>query len=694
METPREFSKSASAKRREILVVAIYISEVKIAVATVDGIAEYGTRFNDGLNVLNAPNSWGKSTLMQAVMYALGLEGSQTASRRSPLGPAMTTVVETVSGRRAVIESYVTLTLRNSGGSYLRVRRWGYNEDVKRDLLQVWQADREELLDESSRVDMFVRESGSTTSKVGFHRLLADFVGWTLPMVPNFNGSETRLYLEVLFPLFYIEQKFGWSGIAPRIPTHYGIRDPLRRGVEFVLGLHTLVRLRQVEALREEEALISREWSSFVNRVLGATQAENFRVKNLSERCTGRTQRRPTVVEASLSGNWVGLEAAEDFWKSRLEELQGLNVTAGERTELTRAELAQAEREVQRLGAATRNLYEQLILSRSDQEAIEARLLSVEEDKKRLRDVKRIERLGGELELPLLAEGRCPTCSQAVDVREVATETVSSVDENIALLDAERLTLQAMLGSAIRRFDEVNTSVSASEVALSEARDRVRLLRDELVGSSNAPSIAEVQERLALDARLRALSRVRDIVGAVDEELDDLAGRLDDLRARRAAFDASTMDAEDENTMRRFKESFQRQLASYNLRSLSPESVSIDDKTLLPVNDGFELTFDVAMGMSASDTIRTKWAYYTALMEIGMSSSRGHHLGILMLDEPRQQETDRSSLASFLRRLREDSGIAQIIYATSEDPEILDGLLAEIPHTRIVATGPHLIDFR
>ncbi|AYF28835.1 hypothetical protein CSH63_15495 [Micromonospora tulbaghiae] len=333
-------------------------------------------------------------------------------------------------------------------------------------------------------------------------------------------------------------------------------------------------------------------------------------------------------------------------------------------------------------------------MSQGDADAISARLASMDEDKKRLRDVKRIERLGGEMELPLLAEGRCPTCSQEVDGRDVATETVSSVEENISLLDAERVTLLSMQSSAAQRTNDITRSIAAAEAALSEARDRVRLLRDELVGPSNAPSVAEVQERLSLESRLRAAGRVSAIVGAVNEELDELAVRLDDLRVRRANADSGEVDEQDRKTLRQFRSSFQEQLAAYNLRSLSPEAVSIDEKTLLPVNDGFELTFDVAMGISASDTIRTKWAYYTALMETAQRVSEGRHLGLLMLDEPRQQETDRPSLAAFLQRLRDDSQLAQIVYATSEDPKVLDQLLVGVPYNNLPADGRHLIDFR
>jgi hypothetical protein len=100
-------------------------------------------------------------------------------------------------------------------------------------------------------------------------------------------------------------------------------------------------------------------------------------------------------------------------------------------------------------------------------------------------------------------------------------------------------------------------------------------------------------------------------------------------------------------TLNAFRRSFREQIEAYGLRSVKPNTVTIDERTLLPVADGFELSFDVELGFSASDTIRTKWAYHTALFETASGHARGHHLGLMALDEPRQQKTDHRSLAAF-----------------------------------------------
>jgi hypothetical protein len=603
----------------------------------------------------------------------------------------MTQAVDTQRGRQAVLESSATVTLVNDRGRYLRVKRWAVSLDIERTLVHVWISDSKDGLASAPRRDMFVRERRSTTSDLGFHRLLEEFIGWSLPRVPNYADGETPLYLEILFPLFYIEQKFGWSGVAPRIPTHYGIRDPLRRAVEYVLGLSTLARIRALEALRQEEASITRDWTEVVARASETASAESFRVSMLAMAPTGSSRRRNAILEANDGKRWIPLSSAEGVWRARLRSLSTEVTLAGDRTTQSRGELDNVERDVRRIGASLRGLREELSLSRADLDGVASRLSQVENDRHRLQDILRIRTLGGELELPLVSEGRCPTCQQDLDGRLVESGAVSSVEDNIQLLDAERTTLLSMRAAASDRDINLSRAVSAAEEQLMDARSRVRLIRDELVGPSNAPSLAEVQERLHIENRLLSAERAGAVVASADEKLDELAERLDDVRARRAQLNGDSNDSQDARILGVFRNSFQEQLEAYGLRSLSPDEVTIDDRTLLPVNDGFELSFDVAMGISASDAIRTKWAYHTALLETASTLQQGRHIGFLILDEPRQQETDRRSLAAFLQRLRLDLGLGQVIYATSEESTMLDDLLREIPHTRLRSGGGHLI---
>lgn len=670
--------------------MTIQFLKVELTAETTAGTAHYETEFKPGLNVLNASNTWGKSTLMQSIVFALGLEGSFTTSRRVPLGPAMTQHIDTAQGRTTIVASHVTLTLANDRGQLMRVRRWAVSDDVRPDLMQVWLAEDVAGLDGAVRQDMFVGNR-SVLSQVGFHRQLEHFLGWNLPLVPNHSGSQTKLYAETLWPLSYIEQKHGWSGLSPRVPTHYGLRNPLRRAVEFTLGLTTLSRLTQLDALKEEEAAVGREWGTAVGRAVDAAAAEGFRVSFLDERPVTQEQRRRSVLEVSIAQAWLTGDAAEREWTRALEQSAEIPPLAGERTPEARQALLQAERDVRRLAARVRDVREQLALAEADQDALVARLASVEADKRRLQDIQRLQSLGSDLGISLISTSLCPTCSQNVDDRDAVSGIASSIGENLRLIEGERSTLLSLQAASIERTKILELTSSALESDLAGSRETVRLSKDELLGPSNAPSVSVLQQRLQLQARLRALTRVDALRLDIEEQLDELAGRLADVRRRRAALAAGGADSNDARLLSSFRRSFQEQLGEYQLRSVRPAEVTIDEDSLLPVSEGFELTFDLSTGVSASDMIRTKWAYLLALNEAAASGASGNRSGIMMLDEPRQQETQHTSLRAFLRRLSANAGITQTIYATSEDPAVLVDLLSGLEVYQLAHSGEHLL---
>jgi len=673
--------------------VTLQLVDITLDVLTSNGPLRYTTRFGPGLNVLAAPNTYGKSTLSQSIVFALGLEGMLSASHAPPLGPAMMTVADLPGHHRAgVIESSVTLTCRNSVGRYLRTRRNAVGGGVSTRLIQTWAADSEAELATVNRIDTYVRMSGSAVQELGFHYVLAEFLGWSLPQVPQYRGGESPLYLETLFPLFYVEQKNGWGGVTPRMPTYLGVRDVLQRSVEYVLGLSTLDRLRTLNALKEELADVRVAWAAAADRALAGAQAENLRAST-SRTVTGRALRQPIHVEADLEGTWIALSTALAQWSDRLATLEDSRiVTAGERTSQSRLDLAEAERAVSRTGAQLRTYSEQTAYVQADIDALSARLESVEADRRRLQDLKRIRELGSDLGVPVLSDDLCPTCLQELDHRHVSTGEVATVEATLSLGDAERTTLLDMRTVAERRLDDLTRARDALSQQLDFSRGQVRLLRDELVTESAAPSLVEVREQLWLRDRIDGAHRVEALVGASDEELDALAERHDDLRAKIKALEDQPASEQDMQIVADFNRRFRNQLSRYGLVSLPVDQISIDPNTLMPTDDGVELRFDIAVGMSASDTIRTKWAYYVALMETATRTGTGHHAGLLVFDEPRQQETALSSLTALITELGTAAQQGnQILYATSGDQAELNSALADVPHDRLPAPGNHLL---
>jgi hypothetical protein len=53
---------------------------------------------------------------------------------------------------------------------------------------------------------------------------------------------------------------------------------------------------------------------------------------------------------------------------------------------------------------------------------------------------------------------------------------------------------------------------------------------------------------------------------------------------------------------------------------------------------------------------------------------------VLVFDEPRQQSTKEVSFAALLRRAARDAANRQVIFATSEELDSLQEMLADVPH--------------
>jgi predicted nucleic acid-binding Zn-ribbon protein len=503
---------------------------VELYVRASAGELGYRVRFGPGLNVLAAPNTWGKSTLLQSMVYGLGLEGMLSASRRLPLGESMSRVVEVGDTRSPVVESSVTLTIANDRGEYLRARRYAISAQFARTLVQTWRAASEEGLERAPQVDLIVREGRRSLPRARIPQGFSDFLGWQLPTVPDYAGGETLLYLELLFPLFYVEQKFGWSGVAPRIPTYLRIRDPLRRSVEYVLGLSTLERIKARNALREESATLRRQWIQAVMRARESVATRGWRLANVTDEPTPLDRRMQMIVEVEIEEQFVALSSATETWREEARSISEVVPRAGDRTERSQKELRAVEHSIRSVGATLRAAQEEASLARADLDAVEARTAEVEADRRRLMDLRRLRTLGSMLDLAILTQAQCPTCEQELDGRAVATGIANSVEDNVALADAERQTLLDLRATVASRLENAERSVRLAEEQLTESRNRARLLRDELAGPSNAPSYVEVQHQLHLRERLAAGDSVLSTIAAVNDELDELAERYDDVR--------------------------------------------------------------------------------------------------------------------------------------------------------------------
>jgi len=216
--------------------------------------------------------------------------------------------------------------------------------------------------------------------------------------------------------------------------------------------------------------------------------------------------------------------------------------------------------------------------------------------------------------------------------------------------------------------------LAALREEIQRLRSSIRAIAETLISPGDSASVAEIQARIRLEDRVEQQAG---IVARIDDLLNSFAGLADEwskIEIAKAELPRGNLSQSDEEKFARLQQLIREQLVEYGMTSIDPEEIGLDRNTYRPTHKGFLLSFD----LSASDLIRTIWAYTSGLLEVS-TEFKTNHLGLLVLDEPKQQDTASESLAAFFRRLaRSSSRDQQVLVATSEPSSSLANMVRDL----------------
>ncbi len=646
--------------------MSLRLRQLHLRIQTRDGL--YGTRlaFGEGLTILRAENNMGKSTCIQAIVYALGLEKMLGPTMDIPLPHAMTSYIENGIPELPVLESEVLLEIENARGEILTIQRGVVSERDTR-LISTWEGAKLSEPDGAFRhQDYFVRDPGSATREAGFATRLAMFLGWELPTVSRYNGSECPLYLETIFPLFLVEQKHGWAGIQSNLPTFFGIREMGKRALEFVLNLDASrladTRLR----IQQEESTARTEWQRLLSQLTGTLRSANARATGLPQQPT--SQWPPAVypqLEVFRAHEWLNAAAAKEADQLELAELESEPIpTVGESAESLTTTLSTARTRLSELESAAALLLQDIETEQQQLQSVGLRLSSLHDDLGRNQDAEKLREFGA-ISSWRINEGICPTCHQHVTdslLPQDLAATSMSLAENIVFIRSQIGTFERLSQNSKQLIERKSTELAALRNDINEVRSQIRAARQSLLSPNASPSIEAVRRRVEVESRLRVLAQTTEDFETYLDSFSTLAISWQQITERKRQLPEDGHSATDREKLRTFEQLMHQQLREFGFSSLNPDSISLSEDTYRPTREGFNLGFD----LSASDNIRLIWAYLEGLLELSARFEL-HHPNLLILDEPRQQETAQLSFVELLRRAS-TSGTRnqQVIFATSE----------------------------
>jgi hypothetical protein len=610
---------------------------LRLRVVTTDGPFGVDVRFDSGLVILRADNTSGKSTCTQAIVWALGLEGMYGPAKASPLTPAVLSALIDPDTNRTipVVESSVFLELENDQSEVLTTRRWIKHERASTDLIQTWAGPaltQPEL--SAKQQDYYVRLPGAAQAPAGFHTMLARFLGWQLPTVLRNDGTETPLYLECIFPTAFVEQKRGWSGLFAVMPWHLRIPEMATRAIEYVLSLEAYETARRNREYRAGIEQLGKEWSDLVTALRQRVADMGANMQGVPAHPTADWP-PPVPVRVFVAGTEKEQPLTDVLTALRAElrelsegELPTVSAISAQATE----DLTTAEDRLRVVGAVATQTLDEVALAEDQRSSLVAREEALKIDLQRYSDLRRLRELGSDLPA-LLTGNECPTCHQEVPdslLSRLELPLPMGAEANVSLIREQLKTFEAMRKELDRDIEASRRRLTAIRAESLEIRSHIRALRRTLVSDDRQPAAATIERRIRLADRIERLEVLeRDLSGFLDR-LAMLAQRAKELATRRPEI-AEALSPTDNARISQLERRFIQQLQDYGFASYPVETVTLSRVRYTPEHENVELSY----GLSASDLIRSIWAYLIGLLEECAGGDRPHP-GFLLFDEPRQ----------------------------------------------------------
>lgn len=654
---------------------------------TSEGLYGADIPFSNGLNVLWADNTKGKSTCMQGMLYALGLEKMLSPRREVPLPHAMTSYLLTDDKKRVdVLESSISLEIENGDGQVITVNRAVKATTDPRLITVDFGPALTQSTSDFARRNFFVLDAGAAQREDGFHFFLEQFLNWQLPMVRRYEAAETKLYLETVFPLFWVEQKFGWSAIPAAIPTYMRIREVHKRAVEFILDLDVYRIELQRERLEAKLATNKTDWIATREELARFTNEDGGRLAIVSDKPIADSETLARgYIEVAVGTDWIPLDTLTSQYRSMAADLRETPVPAvNEVADENLEKLNEVSAQVDQLNAQKIAIHGKQQLKAVDIRSLESRINALDEDLKKNLDVQKLQNYSGTIET--LTPDHCPTCEQILSDALLSQESLSAVmpiADNIEYIRSQKKMFENILLREVAQEKDRSDSLGAVNRKIADYYAEIRSLRAEAISPGSIPSAVAIEERIQAEAKVRDLEGLQKLFKSGIERLSVLQREYVKLLSDQNNLPKEKLSRPDRNKLDALTKLLREQTADFGFTTFSPSELSLSEDSYRPEKEGYEIGFET----SASDAIRLKWAYQLSLLELA-STHQINHPKLLIFDEPRQQSSSKVSFEGLLKRASDaKKHDQQVIFSTSEDLEMLQKITQSLDCEEVIFAG-------
>lgn len=619
------------------------IDRVRIEVQTEEGLYGVDEKFEAGLNLLESEdNTCGKSSILEAIYYGLGFEEIVGGKGEKVLTSVYKTYLEHDDKKLDVLESKIYLQISN-GNEVVTLYRVAKMQNRDTRLISVYHADMDKMGEATLIEDTYVHMSNSAVNNQGFHRFLERFMHLELPKVPATDGTQRKLYLQLLFSSMFIEQKHGWADLFSGMPI-LGIKDSKKRVLEFVMNLDTLSNEKKKEQLKLEEARIKKEWDILVKEIILACTRETCDL-------VGMPMKPSILTTMNLNGIHIlkNKENIQDYikeLKKEYDEIERIKPKVVDNFEDLQEELNETENDIVSYEEDMKWLREHIMQEKVAIQVLNSNLEMINTDLRNNKDAARLRKLGSELNC-LTFKDICPICHQNIPdslLPVVEDIEIMSIDENIRHLNGQKEMLEYAKESHIQNKKEMDEKLQVLQGKIFTLRRLAKTLRNDLYAVDDNLSEALVYKKIELQTKIDHLEGLMKFVEKRKEHFINMSDEWETYLQRKRELPKNKFSNDDYNKIKLLRNNFVSNLEEYNYKSVIDKTeISISEDNYLPVVEQFDMKFD----SSASDNIRGIWAYTVALLQVSMSKG-GNHPGVLIFDEPVQHSIVPNDMKAFL----------------------------------------------
>jgi hypothetical protein len=649
------------------------IRAIKIEVNTNDGLFGADYRFSNGLNIIRGDNTTGKSSLFQTLIYGLGFEELLGGKNEKTMQSALKDQLEFPRNKtHNIIQSFVYLEIENK--EIVTVKRSVASPTRKSQLIDVYFGallTGNNLALESRQ--MFIHDSGGASDELyGFHLFLTEFLELNLPEVITGKGDMHKLYLQQIAPAFIIEQKTGWSDFFATMP-YFGMRNTEQRVIEFLLNLDVFENEKQKQQINSLKQHLESRWQNLI-----------YKMHDLAERCGGKLvglENKPSIINSYGSiyislvrdDKSISLADINEIHKNELFAIEKEEiVTVGSFISKNEKELNDLNDKLNQVSLNFELLSPELNFDKEKLKQYEKQILAVQDDLRKNKGALKVNKLGGDLPAET-AKNICPTCEQELKdslLPEDIEQVPMRLEDNISYLDSQERMIKVYIEGQQKIIYEKENKLKEYQNTVTEIRQKIRNIKNELVQDERLPSIIEIEKRIDLKRKVELFNKIIENFQSLIDDLKILSDEYEKILNRENNLPKDFFSIQDRQKLNLLKDNFIQLLKIFNYQSKPFNAIRISPDTYLPVaqKSNADQFYNIKFDSSASDFIRCIWAYTIALLKTSITS-RTNHPKLLIFDEPNQQDMSKDSFKSLLLELSNYNNEQILLFASFENSD-------------------------